>query len=286
MSGVSTADKDNYDNNPTDENSQPNIQRASSNIEEFKKSLKKCADANCDENNFIEILNKIFQRATIDELIEMYNYASSKDNDLYEDIAKLLDTTIEFRNDELQTKKLNSSIKTYDKQDERINQGINRELQDIVNAANIRKQHLDKNDKNEIDNANTEFVLKLMKLTENASKTHLINAYQFTLLPNGNVKPGYDDASKILDDMLENADVSRNEIGREIDRPPREFGMPFKRFNTRNTTPINASPRNITYRGGRSYKKSKTRRRRPLKKSRRIKKRKTHSARKTRKYRR
>jgi protein involved in ribonucleotide reduction len=209
--------------------------------------------------------------ASIDELhkIKKIFISEKYNNDVCQDIEKLVEAIIEKYEDYLAN--MDKTIIAEDIPDDRIGTGINRELKQIVDKANTQYRANLTND--EMKQIIHEFVINLMELIEDKSRDDLINAYQFTLYtakinPSCPVKPGYDEVSKILDDVLENKGISRDSCGVVISGD-RNFGTPYKRWSMR----------------AGSYKKTKKRRMRPLKKSRRVKRRKTKTAKKTRKHR-
>lgn len=261
-----------YDEN--NENANPNA-RVKTHFESFNSIIETPTD------NIKNDLMKIFEKSTLNELEKMYKHSNLQNNkhtDAYEDAAKMLDTYIELHKDD--EKMTHPSIKHHDEADNRINIGINSQLKNIVDNANSKyKSNLTKKQMNQI---NHHFVRDLMELIENSSQDNLdnlIHAYQFTLYPHATkqgcpVKPGYDAASKILDDYLEEKGISRDECG-NVYHKTREFGTPYDLLLHRKTT----HRKTTSHRGG-SYKK---RRSRPLKKSRRVKRRKTNATRKSRK---
>jgi hypothetical protein len=222
-----------------DENVNPNAKthaktHAKTRFERFQSIIQNSNKNN--KNNIKQNLMVLFNKSTLQQLKQMYDFANSQNTDAYEDAAFMLDRVIESRKDRQLKNKL-------------------------------------KNEDNTMQN-------KFNELIENATKEELMDAYKFTLYPKGHdkygeVKPGYDDASKILDTLLENRDISRNKYGNEILPQSRNVGTPFNPLLHRPKTHKKTSHQ----RGG-SYKK---RRRPSLKKSRRVKRRKTNSTRKSRK---
>ena len=237
----------------------PNIPTPSSNIAKMKETIDKYSNNDYHYDTLKHSLKPILKHSSMNELREMYDFANSRHHDTYEDTAKILESTIERREEGL-AKKRHTIIKQYDDPDDRINVGINRQLKALVDDTN--KNH--NMHKNKTDKINTKFVQELIKLTDAASNKDLVSAYKYTLVPTtGDTKPGFSPTSKILDDILENKGLSRNSHGRVIDRI-RVFGTPHKRL----------SHKKSSHHGG-SNKKTKKVRRRPLTKSKRVKKRKT-----------
>jgi hypothetical protein len=260
--------KNKHTHTHTHKHNSPNIPAPLSNIQKMKVILDKYSNNQYDNSNdalkrsLKRSLKPIIKNASVEDLSKMYDFASSQDDDAYGDAAKILKNTIE-RREEYIAKKKHTTIPHYDEPDDRVNVGINRQLKTLIDNTN--KKH--KTHKNKTEKINANFVRELIKLTDNASNTDLISAYKFTLMPKtGDTKPGYSPTSNILDNILEENNISRNSHGRLIDRQ-REFATPFKRI----------SHKNSSHHGG-AYKNTKKRSRPSLQKSRRVKKRKTNVA--------
>jgi hypothetical protein len=257
----------------------PDMSKQPSKVEEFKTKLDEYLSSNpdndvSDNNIFEDELMSILKTASIVELHKIKKIFMSEkyNNDVCQDIEKLVEAIIENKEEDLE---MGKTTIAEDVPDNRIGTGINRELKKIVDEANTQyRANLTTHEMKQIIH---EFVIDLMELIEDKSREDLTNAYQFTLYPNKNfkncpVKPGYDAASKILDDALEEKGISRDMCGTVYNT--REFGTPYDPMRHRKTHTTSSH-----HRGG-SYKK---RRRPSLKKSRRVKRRKTKTMRKTRK---
>jgi hypothetical protein len=206
-------------NDESNENANPN-DIVTANFKMFKTIIE-----NSNEKNLKKRLIKLFENSNLEELKQMYEYSNlhhNKDQDAYEDAAKMLDT------------------------------------------------YIDEHEEDKIQNEHLKMQSEFNELITNADPLDLVDAYKFTLYPKGHakygdVKPGYDDASKFLDTLLENKGVSRDPKG-NVYIITREFGTPYDPMRHRKTH-TKSSP----HRGG-SYKKRRTKKR-------------TKTAKKTRKHR-
>lgn len=198
------------------ENANPNA-HAKTHFESFKSIIKKSNEHNGDQ--IIRDLMVLFNKSTLKQLEQMYDWANENNTDAHEAAAKMLDTCIEKRND--------------------------------------RKMKCNMN--NEYIRARKEF----NALIKNATDDDLIAAYKFTLNADKHcsVKHEYEYASKILDTLLENRGISRDECG-NVYIITREFGTPYDPMRHRKT-----HTKSSHHRGG-SYKKRRSKKRKTMRKHR------------------